>query len=49
MVEFDGKPIGNLYDFTYALRARQPGDAVKVKVMRGATPIEVVVTLTKRE
>jgi S1-C subfamily serine protease len=49
MVEFDGKPIGNLYDFTYALRARQPGDIVKVKVLRGSTPIEAVVTLTKRD
>lgn len=49
MVEFDGKPIENLYDFTYALRAKQPGDVVKVRVMRGATPIEAVVTLTKRE
>jgi hypothetical protein len=49
MVEFDGKPIGNLYDFTYALRGKQPGDVVKVKVMRGSTPIEAVVTLSKRE
>ena len=49
MVEFDGKPIENLYDFTYALRAKQPGDVVKVKVMRGATPIEALVTLTRRE
>ena len=49
MVEFDGKPIENLNDFTYALRAKQPGDTVKVRVMRGATAIEAVVTLTKRE
>ncbi len=49
MVEFDGKPIENLYDFTYALRAKQPGDVVKVKVMRGATPIEAIVTLTRRD
>jgi hypothetical protein len=49
MVEFDGKPIENLYDFTYALRAKQPGDVVKVKVLRGAAPIEATVTLTKRE
>ena len=34
MVEFDGKPIQNLYDFTYALRAKKPGDVVKVKVLR---------------
>ncbi len=25
LVEFDGKEIGNLYDFTYALRAHKPG------------------------
>ena len=48
MVEFDGKPIGNLYDFTYALRAKKPGDEVKVKVIRDAKPFEVTVTLGKR-
>jgi hypothetical protein len=48
MVEFDGKPIGNLYDFTYALRAKKPGDEVKVKVMRDGKPLEVSVTLGKR-
>ena len=49
LVEFDGKKIENLYDFTYALRAKKPGDVVKVKVMRGDTPVEVMVTLTKRQ
>jgi len=49
MVEFDGKPIENLYDFSGALRAKQPGGVVKVKVMRGATPIEAMATLAKRE
>ena len=34
MVEFDGKPIQNLYDFTYALRGKKPGDEVMVKVIR---------------
>jgi len=29
--EFDGKPIQNLYDFTYALRASKPGQEVLVK------------------
>ena len=24
LVEFDGKPIQNLYDFTYALRPKSP-------------------------
>jgi len=49
LVEFDGKPIQNLYDFTYALRARKPGDEVLVKVMRGDVPIEAKVLLTKRK
>jgi len=48
LIEFAGKPIENLYDFTYALRAQKPGDAVRVKVMRGGKPLEVTVTLTER-
>ena len=48
MVEFDGKPIQNLYDFTYALQAKKPGDTVKVKVLRGGQPVEVSVVLTRR-
>jgi hypothetical protein len=48
MVEFDGKPIQNLYDFTYALRATKVGDKVKVKVMRDGKPVEADVTLEKR-
>ncbi|HLI86743.1 MAG TPA: M28 family peptidase [Bryobacteraceae bacterium] len=49
MIEFDGKPIQNLYDFTYALQAKKPGDTVKVKVLRDGKPIEVNVTLTRRK
>jgi hypothetical protein len=49
MVEFDGKPLQNLYDFTYALRAKKPGDAVKVKVLRDGKPLEVTATLSRRE
>lgn len=48
LVEFDGKEIGNLYDFTYALRAHKPGDLVMVKVLRGAQLIEANVLLTER-
>ena len=48
MVEFDGKPIQNLYDFTYALQAKKPGDEVMVKVLRDGKPIEEKVLLTKR-
>jgi len=48
MVEFDGKPIQNLYDFTYALRAKKAGDTVRVKVVRDGKPMEVDVVLEKR-
>jgi hypothetical protein len=49
MIEFDGKKIENLYDFTYALQAKKVGDEVLVKVLRDATPVEAKVTLTKRQ
>ena len=48
MIEFDGKEIANLYDFTYALRAHKPGDLVLVKVLRGTQTIEAKVLLTER-
>ena len=49
MVEFDGKPIQNLYDFTYALRGKKPGDEVTVKVMRDGKQLEVTAVLSRRE
>ena len=49
MVEFDGKALQNLYDFTYALRGKKPGDQVKVKVLRDGKPLEVTATLSRRE
>jgi hypothetical protein len=48
MVNFDGKPIRTLYDFTFALREKKPGDEVEVKVMRGGQPLTVKVALTTR-
>jgi S1-C subfamily serine protease len=48
LVEFDGKPIDNLYDFTYALRSRKPGDEVVVKVRRGDEVITARVRLEQR-
>jgi S1-C subfamily serine protease len=48
LVEFDGKPVQNLYDFTYALQGRKPGDTVRVKVLRGGKPMEADVLLTVR-
>jgi Zn-dependent M28 family amino/carboxypeptidase len=49
MTEFDGKAIQNLYDFTYALRAKKPGDEVKVKVTRDGKTLEVTTVLSRRE
>jgi hypothetical protein len=34
VVEFDGKPVADIYAYTYALRDKKPGDAVKVVVER---------------
>ncbi|MGA2197959.1 MAG: M28 family peptidase [Bryobacteraceae bacterium] len=49
MIEFDGKKIDNLYDFTYALQAKKPGDEVVVKVLRDNQPVEAKVLLAKRQ
>ena len=49
LIEFDGKPIDNLYDFTYALRAHKPGDKVTVTVLRGNEKITREVTLEVRK
>jgi hypothetical protein len=46
--EFDGKPIQNLYDFTYALRSKKAGETVLVKVLRGKETVDVKVLLEKR-
>jgi hypothetical protein len=48
LIEFDGKQVGNLYDFTYALQSHKAGDLVPVKVLRGDQTIEAKVLLTER-
>jgi len=48
MTEFDGKKIDNLYDFTYALRGKQPGDEVEVKFVRNGQPSVARVKLEAR-
>ena len=49
LTEFDGKPVQNLYDFTYALRAKKAGQEVLVKVLRGDQTIVAKVLLTERK
>jgi hypothetical protein len=48
IVRFGGIPIANLYDYTYALRARKPGEVVDIEVKRGEEIIAVHPTLEKR-
>lgn len=48
MTGFDGKPIKNLYDFTYALRDGRVGQTVAVTVLRGGEELTLSVTLGER-
>ncbi len=45
---FDGKPIQNLYDFTYALRDAEAGQTVEIKLLRDGAEIVTKVTLGER-
>jgi S1-C subfamily serine protease len=48
LVKFDGVLIDNLYDYTYALRSRKPGQQVRVTIKRGGVEQDVLVTLGRR-
>jgi len=48
LVKFDGKEVLDLYDFSYMLRNKQPGDEVPVVILRDGQEIEVVVKLGRR-
>jgi Peptidase family M28/PDZ domain/PA domain len=49
LIQFGDKPIGNLYDFTDALRRSQVGDVVAVKVLRDGQPVNANVKLEQRK
>ena len=49
LVQFGGKPVKNLYDFTDALRNSKVGEVVEVKVMRDGQPITASVKLEQRK
>jgi aminopeptidase YwaD len=48
IVEFDGKPVKDLYGYTDALQARQPGDTVSIVVVREGSRITLTATLGRR-
>lgn len=45
VVEFDGKPVTDIYAYTYALQAKSPGDQVVIVVERGGERVSVTATL----
>ena len=48
LVSFGGVQIKTLYDFTFALREKKPGDRVEVTVLRDGKPLTTTVELTNR-
>ncbi len=48
MIGFGGAPIKTLYDFTFALREKKPGDRVDVIVLRDGKEVKATVELTTR-
>jgi len=49
LVQFDGKKVQNLMDFTVLLRQKKPGDEVVVQVLRGGETVTAKVLLTARK
>jgi Peptidase family M28/PDZ domain len=48
IVEFDGKPVKDLYQYTDAMQARQPGDTVTIVVLREGARMTLTATLGRR-
>jgi hypothetical protein len=48
IVEFGGKPVKDLYEYSDALYSHKPGDVVAIVVLRGGQRVTLQVTLGKR-
>jgi Zn-dependent M28 family amino/carboxypeptidase len=48
IVKFDGVRIDNIYDYTFALRSRKPGQQVRITVQRGGSDVDLLATLGRR-
>jgi len=48
IVRFDGVRVDNIYDYTFALRTRKPGQEVRITVKRGGQDVELTATLGRR-
>jgi S1-C subfamily serine protease len=49
LIEFGGQAVGDLYQFTDALRAHEPGDTVRVVVRRAGQPLTFTAVLRARD
>ena len=48
IVKFDGVRIDNIYDYTFALRSRKPGQQVRITVKREGAETDRIATLGRR-
>jgi Zn-dependent M28 family amino/carboxypeptidase len=48
IVRFDGLRVDNIYDYTFGLRTRKPGQEVRITVKRGGKEVDLVATLGRR-
>ena len=48
LIRFDGVRVDNIYDYTFALRSRKPGQQVRITVRRGTGETDLVATLGRR-
>jgi S1-C subfamily serine protease len=48
IVRFDGMRVDNIYDYTFALRSRKPGQDVRITVKRDGKEVELAATLGRR-
>lgn len=48
IVRFDGIRVDNIYDYTFALRSRKPGQNVRITVKRGGQELDLVAELGRR-
>ncbi len=49
IVRFDGVRVDNIYDYTFALRSRKPGQQVRITVKRGEAEVELLAVLGRRK
>jgi len=49
IVKFDGVSVDNIYDYTFALRSRKPGQRVRISLKRGGQEVELMAVLGRRK